>query len=364
MSEATAQFSDLGMEVPVASIGRELKRLWEADEASTNASMMNFAVYSEGPESLVRNSGAIQELTREHACRALLIGMDRDAPETRIKAWITAHCHLAHGKKSVCCEQISFLMEGKALGRLRNTIFSHLASDLPLIFWWQGELSDLFEAALYRMIDRFLFDSAEWADPGAGFARIREAAVARDGIVLQDLAWTRGFHFRLAVAGLFDDLVAQRALGEVNSVRLVANPDQRTTALLLMAWLATQAGWRLGLELDIAAERAEGCDECFTLESREGRSISVKVEWEAQSAPLSLLEISAPDFVVSVSRDGEADFLHQRLESPGHELVLRGPADGITSTDLLAEQLSRGGKNGLFRKVWPVFFDLLRLTGP
>jgi len=29
------------------------------------------------------------------------------------------------------------------------------------------------------------------------------------------------------------------------------------------------------------------------------------------------------------------------------------------SADLVADQLSRGGKNSLFRKVWPVFFDLL-----
>ncbi len=357
-----ARMEELGLRVSVGEIEGELKKLWEADEASTNASLMNLAIYSEDPDSLLRNSDAIRELTREHACRAILIGMDRGASETRIQAWITAHCHLAHGKKSVCCEQVSFLLQGKVIGRLRNTIFAHLASDLPLVFWWQGELSDLFEAALYRMIDCFVFDSTEWDDPRAGFAKIEEAVEARERIVVQDLAWTRSHHFRMAVAGLFDDLVAQRALGEVDLLRVVAHSGQRTTALLMVAWLATQAGWRPGLELDIAAERAAGCDECFMLESREGRSITVKVEWDDAGAALGLVELHAPDCLVRVSREGDASYLQQRLECPGHELMLRGPADEISSADLVADQLSRSGRNGLFRKVWPVFFELLRLS--
>lgn len=361
MIEAASQFSDLGREVQVGSIEIELKRLWEADKASTNASMMNLAIYSEDPSSLIENSEAIQSLTREHACRAILIGRDREASDTRIRAWITAHCHLAHGKKSVCCEQLSFLMGGWAAGRMRNTVFAHLASDLPLIFWWQGELSDLFEPVLYRMIDRFVFDSAEWAEPGESFEKIREAGEVNEALVLQDLAWTRSNHVRLAVASLFDDLVAQRALGEVNAVRLVAQPGQRTTALLVIAWLATQAEWRIGLELGIAAERAAGCDECYSFESKDGRSITVNVEWDAEGAPISRLEISAPECLVSVWRDSEEDLLHQRLACPGHELCLRGPADPLASADLVADQLSRGGKNGLFRKTWPLFVELLRL---
>lgn len=39
----------LGMPVEVGAIDGELKKLWEADEASTNASLMNFLVYTEDP---------------------------------------------------------------------------------------------------------------------------------------------------------------------------------------------------------------------------------------------------------------------------------------------------------------------------
>ena len=38
---------NLGIPVEVGAIDGELKKLWEADEASTNASLMNFLVYTE-----------------------------------------------------------------------------------------------------------------------------------------------------------------------------------------------------------------------------------------------------------------------------------------------------------------------------
>ena len=43
---------NLGIPVEVGAIESELKKLWEADEASTNASLMNFLVYTEDPSRL------------------------------------------------------------------------------------------------------------------------------------------------------------------------------------------------------------------------------------------------------------------------------------------------------------------------
>ena len=65
MSEAPPQMTELGLEVPVGAIEKELKTLWEADEARTNASLMNLAIYSEDAAALGRNSELIGELTRD-----------------------------------------------------------------------------------------------------------------------------------------------------------------------------------------------------------------------------------------------------------------------------------------------------------
>ena len=351
---------ELGREVPVGSIDKELRKLWEEDEARTNASLMNLAVYSEAPGALEKNSAAVRELTAEHACRAILIGIDRHAPEASIRAWITAHCHLSHGKKSVCCEQIAFALTGKATGRLRNTVFAHLASDLPLFFWWQGELSPIFEDRLYSLVDRFVFDSSSWADPKVSFARIAEAiGSATRELVVQDLAWTRSYQFRVSIASLFDDPLVLAALPEVGEVEIVHHPEDRGTALQMLAWLAVQAGWRDGMELDLAVSRRGDGVEGFSFESAAGKPIAAVLRSDPDSAPLGLVRLSGGGVTVSVSREAGAACLTRRIEAPGHFVEAPGPVDPDTCAGLIGEQLARGGKNSLFQKILPRFRQLL-----
>jgi glucose-6-phosphate dehydrogenase assembly protein OpcA len=351
---------ELGREVPVGSIDKELRKLWEEDEARTNASLMNLAVYSEAPGALEKNSEAVRELTAEHACRALLIGIDRTATEASIRAWITAHCHLSHGRKSVCCEQIAFALTGKVTGRLRNTVFAHLASDLPLIFWWQGELSPIFEDRLYSLVDRFVFDSAEWSDPKESFAKIADAvAGATKELVVQDLAWTRSFQFRVSVAALFDDPLVLAGLPKVDTVEIVHHPAHRGTALQMLAWLAVQAGWRDGMELDLAVVRRSGNKEGFSFEGPAGKTITATLTADESSAPLGLVSLKGGDVEVSVYREAEASFLVRRIKCSTHVVESPGPVDPDSSAGLIGEQLARGGKNSLFQKILPRFRDLL-----
>lgn len=350
---ATIPTEGLGMPVEVGAIDTALKKLWEADEASTNASLMNFLVYTEDPQRLQKNSAMVQELTREHACRAVLIAMNRKATEVKVEAWITAHCHLAHGKKSICSEQIAFLLHGKSLGRLRNTVFAHLNSDLPLVFWWQGEFTDLFEERLYRLLNRLIFDSATWSDPLAGFRRLAEAREDTKGrMITQDLSWTRSYFYRLAVARLFDDPMAQKAVPEIREVRLKGNPAHRVAILLLLAWVATRSKWKL--------ERA--CGDEWTLVAREGAEISVIFEWDEAAAPIAALVLTAPDCEVRITRETGSPHLCQSVVGQGHRVDFSGPADADEAEGLVASQLSRGGKNTLFLTVLPRFMEMLELA--
>src|SRR5438094_1752103 len=130
-----------GIPVEVGKIDRELKKLWEQDSgAATRASLINFAIYCEGAQCMEENTQLIAEFTRDHACRAILISIEPGAPEQRVQAWISAHCHISRaGAKQVCCEQITFLLEGDARGLIPNIAFSHLDSDLPLYLWWRRQ---------------------------------------------------------------------------------------------------------------------------------------------------------------------------------------------------------------------------------
>ncbi|MGL4399843.1 MAG: glucose-6-phosphate dehydrogenase assembly protein OpcA [Luteolibacter sp.] len=339
---------ELGLEVPVSAIESELRKLWEQDEAQTNASLINLVVYSEKSGALIENSRIIRELTREHACRAILVGIDPNEPKPSLRAWITAHCHLADGRKSVCCEQIAFHLTGRVTGRFRNTVFAHLNSDLPLVFWWQGELSEILTERLVSVMDRLVIDSSTWADPAASFAKIEEASQANPDLIIQDHAWTRSWQFRVGIASLFDDPAAQEALPEIDSIEITYHPDHRNTALQVLAWLAVQAGWR--------DRKSDGP---VAFETAAGAPISVMMRAEPNSPPLSSVIIRSGGVTVQVTQKPGATHVERQVETAAYKAASLSPVDPTHPAELVAVQLSRGGKNSLYQKILPRFRAML-----
>src|SRR5205823_7904623 len=92
---AAIETHSLGESVELNAIGRALKKLWPEDESAlTRASLINLAIYSEKSGALERNTQLIARIAENHACRALVIGANRDSKESRVEAWINAHCHV------------------------------------------------------------------------------------------------------------------------------------------------------------------------------------------------------------------------------------------------------------------------------
>ena len=343
-----ANCPELGVEVPIASIEKELHKLWEQDEAQTNASLMNLAVYSERCGGLLENSKILRELTREHACRALLIEIDRSVTDPSLRAWITAHCHLAEGRKSVCCEQVAFRLTGRVTGRFRNTVFAHLNSDLPLVFWWQGELSDVFTERLVAVIDRLIIDSSSWADVKGSLNTIVANSERNTDLIIQDLAWTRTWQYRVGIAGLFDDPIAQAALPEMKSVEIHHHPKHRNSALQILAWLSTQAGWALTSQQNGIYQFTKG-----------EATITATLVADEASPAVGKVEIHSADVSVRVTRDPNNGHLTREIEAPHYHATSLSPCDPDNASELVALQLSRGGKNSLYQKILPRFRELL-----
>ncbi len=83
MEKAVITNFSQGFPVEIGRIDRELKRLWQEGEgAATRASLINFAVFCEGAGMMSETTGIISQITRDHACRAILIGLD---PNTRAR---------------------------------------------------------------------------------------------------------------------------------------------------------------------------------------------------------------------------------------------------------------------------------------
>jgi glucose-6-phosphate dehydrogenase assembly protein OpcA len=341
------------MPVELGKIERELKKLWDAGgEVMTRASLINLAVYSEAPDSLAANTQLIAEITREHACRAIVIGGNPSAPEDRVEAWISAHCHVSRaGSKQVCSEQISFALAGASVALLPSIVFSHLDSDLPFYLWWQGEFREPIDPQLWSWVDRVIYDSQEWED-FAMQLRLLEAAQreAKQRIVLCDLNWTRLVQLRLAIAQFFDAPAAQECLMNMRRIAVAHAPEFRSTAVLLVGWLAAQLGWTL---VEAADEATLGFSDCA------GEAIRVSFQ-EEQGEPISRCSLFCGDTEFRVAHRSGADLLDVCVQSERgeriHQLMPAGRNDPVS---LMSEELMRGGPHRVYLRALNATRELL-----
>ncbi len=341
MPDAIANLTQ-GMPVEIGKIDRELKRLWlEGEGAATRASLINFAVYCEGAETMRETTGLFAQITRDHACRAILIGRDPEAAGADVQASISAHCHLSRaGAKQICCEQISFLLGRDGLPLIPNIVFSHLDSDLPLVLWWRGEFPAQSEEQLWTWVDRLLYDSQTWPVPGDQFQLLRTSIVPTSPrMTLCDLNWTRSLYLRQAVAQIFDHPEYLEELGALHAVDIVHAPGMRTTALLLAGWMGAQLQWKLaGLDANALRFNAGG------------REIGVMLREEPGRA-LGSVRLAAGETVFLVAHREGSSFLYGDIRLPGnresHYLMPGGNDDLVC---LLDDELMSGGKHKVYLK--------------
>jgi glucose-6-phosphate dehydrogenase assembly protein OpcA len=332
---------ELGEEVPLREIDGRLKQLWESSEAMTRASLMNFAVYAECPDSLAKNTEVIREVTREHACRALLIAVEPAAETPTVHAWITAHCQLGDGgKKSVCSEQISFLIRGCGNTVVANTIFAHVDSDLPLTLWWQGDFSGNWEPYLYTEIDRLVIDSSEWEDPLAQFEILQQSHChAASEFTVNDLTWTRVLHLRMALSACFDDPAALTLLPALESVEITCSPGNLMAGRFFAAWTAHRAGWKL------AAVEEPG--RVFKFDA-DGKAMRVVFLEKAAETAVPSVILRAPGLTVSLLQDDESHFIHGKVETASSQTERLTPCPCRTPAELVVERLRRGCNTKLY----------------
>src|SRR5438105_115599 len=217
-----ADTATFGTPVEITAIARELKKLWQADQTRTRASLINFAIICEGEAAMQDSTELLERFVRNHSFHALLIGIDPhidNEAETSVQAWINANCYLPKaGAKHVCCEQVTIFVQGKVRELLPNLIFSQLDYDLPLTLWWRCECPEIVDAEIWRWVDRLIFDSGTWKNPRAQFAAMRAAFAANRSAlppstipdapaagapqpfssrtILGDLNWVRAAHLR------------------------------------------------------------------------------------------------------------------------------------------------------------------------
>ena len=352
---ATAETIAPGTPVEIGKIDRELKKLWEeAAGAKTRASLLNLAIYSEQPDSLGENTELISQITENSACRAIVIAADPAAKESEVQAWISAHCHVSEaGKKHVCSEQLSFSLKGQCAGMLPNIVFAQLDSDLPLSLWWQEEFHSPMDPQLWAWVDRVVYDSQKWKKFCEQMSLVQTAQEeARQRIVLCDLNWIRLVQLRIALAQFFDHPVTYHHLDELKALEIEHASGFRSTALLLVGWLAAQLHW----------EKPSGSANSLGFEKNTGgklRKITVKLS-EKSGESISKVIVRSDTAEFRVEHKVGADLLELWFGRTGgrqmQQLLPAGKGDVVS---LVKEELMRGGPHSVYLRAVEQVRDFL-----
>ncbi|MGI9244143.1 MAG: glucose-6-phosphate dehydrogenase assembly protein OpcA [Verrucomicrobiales bacterium] len=318
--------TSLGSGIPIGNIDAELRKLWLADEANTRASLTNFAIYSERDNSLEDNTRLIEEITADQACRAIVIHADPACTNADSRAWITAHCRIdPRGHKNICSEQISFHLCGSTGDLVRNIVFAHLDSDLPLVLWWQGDLNENFDERLYSRIDRLLINSDKWESPASSFTTLRQAQADTTGrLSIHDLSWSRSYHFRLAIANLFDDHVALAHLAGLTEISITHESGVPLAARMLSTWIA-------GIlpDSEIAYHHIES----------------------GVGANLTEIQFIAGTATFTISRSSGSRFIKTVIDCPEKNHETLSPAGPERRSDLITDLMARAGSNSHYLEV-------------
>jgi glucose-6-phosphate dehydrogenase assembly protein OpcA len=332
----------LGQPVEIRDIAGELKKLWSDGEGTmTRASLINLAVYSEKPGSLERNTQLIARIAENHACRALVIGANRESKENRVEAWVNAHCHLTRaGSKQICTEQISFLLEGPCVKLLPSIVFSHLDSDLPLYLWWQDDFPEAMDPQLWAWVDRLIFDSQSWKNFAVQMRLVETAEQeAKQRIILCDLNWTRLDKVRYAIAQFFDHPASHHHFSEMESVTVDFAPGFKSTAIFLIGWLAAQLKWKTNQQqMNGSCRFLDANNQKIDIELREKAGDPIgEVVLKSRSVKFCVTPAKCGD-LLEVSRSGDSETAQPQMM----------PAQSNSPVDLMTQELLRGGPHHIY----------------
>ena len=164
---------------------------------------------------------------------------------------------------------------------------------------------------------------------------------------MRDLNWTRSLYIRQALSQIFDHPENLPHLRDINTVTITHSPRHRSTALLLMGWLATQIGWKLATMKPVL------------FADNEGRAITVKFE-ESEGPAVSGIALSCDHASFSVQRDANSPFLHADLHLPdGRQYKHLYPAGPDTINGLLNEEMSRASTDRIYLRALDCIEKLL-----
>ena len=343
------------LRVDIGSIERSLSEIWRVqkkegdDEAITRAALWNVVAHT---SSSIDQAQATQVLCQTAAVvpqRTIIIQANPSAPPD-LTSWIGANCHIVAGNKQVCSEEIAIVAGGDRVHRVPPLMNALLIPDMPVAFWWLGDLpheNEEYVQALLDPADRLIVDSSHFDNP-ADLALVTKVA-EQTTTAPADLNWVRLEEWRLAAASIFDPWEMRRRLQMIRRVRIIATVSQddplfgeNVGALYFAAWLAAQSGHQVDRD-----GRVEGTN--GPIEYQFDRRLHTR------GGGIAFAEISFDDgSCATITRDREKCVLVSNVDG-----VERTP-DAVTRSltnkphELIVRQLKQPESDKLLVKVLPI----------
>jgi len=371
-----------GSWIDVGAIERELTSLWaqaseDEDHGVIRSSILNFLVYGSDRSEATEIDDILTEITSAHPSRAILMLVDREAPDAKLEAQVTSRCTLPTGSsKQVCCEQVTITAAGSGIDDLPSTLSPLLLSDLPVYLWWRA-VPRIEDKALFRKLadisDRVIIDSSLFNDPHRDIASM--ATVLHDTprwTAISDLNWARLTAWRALLAAFYDVKEYRPLLGQLDQVVIEYAPSAidpsaiSPRALLLGGWLASRLGW----QVQKRETKASPHSVTFGCASKDDCAIGlefVHTERKIEPGHLALVTLhSAKDesILFSVRRSADGNRIETsvtRGEAKSSQRVLS--YEGLSESALIGKEIQILGHDRVYEQAVLAAGELVRSLG-
>lgn len=270
------------MSISAQSIEKDLADLWKplAGEKTTDLGLQrvyttNLVAYASNHDEGYRVEQILNDLAEKQPGRYILVRPAADGTEAPLRSFVSGHCLFTAGKhKRVCCDLIKLVAQESVIENLYGFSFSLLMPDLPVEFWWPGDLpyENAYFEKMAKASNRVWIDSAKFKKPIQSLSRLAAFWHSRfPHSYLGDLNWIRIQRWRALIAELFDGQWAPylQKIKKITIEHGAGNPPTRS--FFLACWLAAQLGWKYsGTRMAEFAERLD-------FETPQGTQVEIKM---------------------------------------------------------------------------------------
>ena len=241
--------------VEVGEIERALGALWQTasagdprpDAAVSRAALWNVIIPTRGRLALATAKRMVDEIAPALPARTITICLDdqrgaRDAVEATIESNVVSQ---PGGARMVYSEEITIAGPMGAEGHFGALVRALQIAGVPTATFWldPGAPETLLARELLSVTNRLVFDTTACLRPQQLFD-VDRLATAAQPLPVADLGWLRLGALRTQFAGLFDPPVGGAPLVQAARVTINHHAGSDASALLLLAWLGVQLGWR------------------------------------------------------------------------------------------------------------------------